>query len=126
MNKRDYYGRTLMIYGMQQLYLTIRFFGPLPGGAEVLVMKDTHSKMFIAEEVKSTSSQNVLPVIESAISLMGIPSKIKTDNEPPFNGHEIKEFCDVFGIEHTPLTPLHPEANGQCEEFMVNMNKKKG
>jgi hypothetical protein len=99
------------------------FFGPLPDGSEILILKDTHSKMVLAEEVKSTSSQNVLPVIDSAISLIGKPAKIKTDNGPPFNGYEFKEFCEVFGIEHTPITPLHPEANGQCEEFMTNMNK---
>jgi hypothetical protein len=64
------------------------FFGPLPDGSEILILKDTHSKMVLAEEVKSTSSQNVLPVIDSAISLMGIPAKIKTDNGPPFNGYE--------------------------------------
>jgi hypothetical protein len=80
--------------------------------------------MVLAEDVKSTRSQNVLPVIVSAISLMGIPAKIKTDNGPPFNGYEFKEFCEVFGVEHTPITPLHPEANGQCEEFMTNMKKR--
>jgi hypothetical protein len=53
------------------------FFGPLPDGSEILILKDTQSKMVLAQEVKSTSSQNVLPVIDSAISLMGMPAKIK-------------------------------------------------
>jgi transposase InsO family protein len=103
--------------------LVVDFFGPLPDGSEIMILKDTQSKMVVADEVKSTSSQNVLPVIESVISLMGIPEKIKSDNGPPFNGHEFKEFCEVFGIKHTPITPLHPESNGQCEVFMKNMNK---
>jgi len=103
--------------------LAADFFGPMPDGSELLVLKDEQSKMVLVEEVKSTSGHNVLPVIESAVSLMGIPATIKTDNGPPFNGHEFKEFCLVFGIKHTPIMPLHPEANGQCEEFMKNMNK---
>ena len=103
--------------------LAVDFFGPLPDGSEIMILKDTQSKMVVADEDKSTSSQNVLPVIESVISLMGIPGRIKSDNGPPFNGQEFKEFCEVFGIKHTPITPLHPESNGQCEVFMKNMNK---
>ena len=41
----------------------------------------------------------------------------------PFNGQVFKDFCETFGIEHTPITPVHPEANGQAEVFMKNMNK---
>ena len=103
--------------------IAVDFFGPLTDGSEVLVIKDTHSKMVIAQEVKSTSCENVLPVIESTISLLGIPEQIKSDNGPPFNSHEFKEFCETFGMKHAPITPLHPESNGQCEEFMKNMNK---
>ena len=57
--------------------IAVDFFGPLTDGSEVLVIKDTHSKMVIAQEVKSTSCENVLPVIESTISLLGIPEQIK-------------------------------------------------
>jgi len=99
------------------------FYGPLPDGSEVLIMKDQHSKMVIAEEVKSTSAANVLPVIEKTISLIGIPAELKSDNGPPFNGQEFKDFCEIFGIDHKPVTPVAPSANGQVEAFMKNMTK---
>ena len=103
--------------------LAVDFYGPPPSNTEVIIIKDEHSKTVIAEEVKSTSNENVLPALEAVISLMGIPMKIKTDNGPPFNAQVFRDFCDTFGIEHTPITPLHPEANGQAEVFMKNMNK---
>ena len=54
---------------------------------------------------------------------MEIPSTFKTDNGQPFNGHEFAKFCDIFGIKHRKVTPLHPPANGHVEVFMRNINK---
>ena len=98
-------------------------FHDLPNGNELLLAKDDATKQVIYEECKSTSAANVLEHLEKAISLMGIPKTFKTDNGPPFNGHEFGEFCDLFGIDHRKLTPLHPQANGQVEVFMRNINK---
>jgi hypothetical protein len=43
---------------------------------------------------------------------MDIPKRIKNDNGPPFNGHELTNFCNHFGIQHHKVTPLYPQANG--------------
>ena len=53
----------------------------------------------------------------------GIPKRIKADNGRPFNGYVFKELFAHFGVRHQRITPLHPEANGLCENFMRNMNK---
>ncbi len=52
---------------------------------------------------------------------MGIPSILKTDNGPPFNGHKFEEFCKYFGIKHRKITPYHPQADGTAEACMKNM-----
>lgn len=103
--------------------ISIDFFGPLPNKHELMVITDAHSKFPIVIEVKSTSASNVLPELESIISLIGIPSSIKSDNGPPFNGYEFTNFCKFFGIEHKKITPLWPQANGQCENFNKNLKK---
>ena len=104
-------------------HLSMDFFGPLPNKNELLVIKDLHSRFPIVVEVKSTSAYNVLPALDNIFSLMGIPERIKSDNGPPFNGIEFKEFCEFFGINHQKITPLWPQANGQCENSNKNLKK---
>ena len=103
--------------------VSLDFFGPLPNGHELLACCDQQSKYPCVEECITTSAANSLPPLEDVISLMGIPHEFCTDNGPPFNGKEFKDFCDFFGIRHRKITPENPRANGQCEVFMRNMNK---
>jgi transposase InsO family protein len=53
----------------------------------------------------------------------GTPRRIETDNGPPFNSREFKEFGREEGFEHHNITPLHPRANGEAERFMQMLNK---
>lgn len=103
--------------------VSIDFFGPLPKNAELMTIIDSHSKFPIVTEVKSTSSIHVLPELDSIFSLMGIPETIKSDNGPPFNGIEFQKFCQHFNIQHKPIQPLWPQANGQVENFNKNLKK---
>ena len=61
--------------------------------------------------------------LEDIFSTFGIPQVLKSDNGPPFNGQEFAKFCTFFGIKHRKVTPLWPQANGQVENFMRNVNK---
>jgi hypothetical protein len=40
-----------------------------------------------------------------------------------FNGNKFKEFSEYLGLRHRKITPLLPQANGQCESFMKNLGK---
>ena len=51
---------------------------------------------------------------------------IKTDNSPPFQGQEFKDFVNQLGIHHRRITPFSPEANGEAERFMPRINKHVG
>ena len=48
---------------------------------------------------------------------------IKTDNRPPFNSQEFKEFAEGLGFSHRKITPLWPKANAEAERFMKTLNK---
>jgi hypothetical protein len=48
---------------------------------------------------------------------------VKSDNGPPFQGHEFTEFAATCGFKHRRITPLWPEANGTVERFMGTLNK---
>ena len=48
---------------------------------------------------------------------------MESDNGPPFNSKEFKEFAKQEGFHHHRITPLHPRANGEAERFMQTLNK---
>jgi hypothetical protein len=50
------------------------------------VVIDTYSKFPEVEIVNSTEAKTCIPKLDTILARYGIPSKIKTDNGPPFNG----------------------------------------
>jgi len=77
----------------------------------------------VVKEVKTTASDYVLPALDDTFSLLGIPSSVKTDNGPPFNGAKFSEFCQYIGIKHQKIAPKNTKANGCAEKFMRNLAK---
>lgn len=55
--------------------------------------------------------------------MFGVPKLIKTDNGPPFNGADFKEFAEHLGFRHRKVTPVWPEAYGEVERFMRTLGK---
>ncbi len=78
--------------------LAMDFFGPLPNSHELLVVMDEFSRMPVVEEITSSAADYVLPKLDSIFSLMRIPSILKTDNGPPFNGHNSKSFVNILEL----------------------------
>lgn len=103
--------------------LAMDFFGPLPNNHELMVVMDEFSRFPVVMEVKSTAAEHVVPALRGIFGLLGIPSVLKTDNGPPFNGGRFSEFCEHMGIKHRKITPEHPQANGQSEVFMRPLAK---
>ena len=48
---------------------------------------------------------------------------LKSDNGPPFNGNEFRQFADYLGFKHRKITPLWPKANAELERFMRTIEK---
>ena len=65
--------------------LAMDFYGPLPNGHELVVVMDETSKNPFYEEVNTTPSEHVFPVLEKLFAFVGVPKVLKTDNGPPFN-----------------------------------------
>ncbi len=97
------------------------FSGPLPSGEAILVVTDTYSRYPEVEIVTSTSAKSVLPAFDKIFTTHGIPQVIKTDHHSTekHSGNS-QQKRDSITIE---LTPRWPEANGQVENFMKNINK---
>ena len=104
-------------------HLATDFHGPLPDGHYFLVIIDEYSRYPIVKIVKSTAARYVIPVLSEVFSLFGIPTQVKTDNGPPFQGNEFQSFLSHMGVKHRKITPFWPRANGMVERFMRNLNR---
>ncbi|KAK3721864.1 hypothetical protein QZH41_011500, partial [Actinostola sp. cb2023] len=61
--------------------------------------------------------------LDAIFSRQGIPDVLKSDNGPPFNGHEFSNFAEYLGFHHRKITPVWPKANGEAERFMRSLKK---
>ncbi|XP_022808223.1 uncharacterized protein K02A2.6-like [Stylophora pistillata] len=52
-------------------------------------------------------------------------TRVETDNGPPFNSKQFKDFAREERFEHHKVTPLHPRASGEVERFVETINKTK-
>ena len=103
--------------------LSLDFYGPLANGRMLLAINDQCTRFPVVVEVASTAASSTLQALDRVFTDFGVPESIMSDNGPPFNGVEFAEFCAHFGTKHRRITPLHPQANGQSENFMRNLKK---
>ena len=103
--------------------ISIDFKGPLKDGKYVLVAYDLYSRYPVVGYCNSTSFTSVKPILDSIFATFGKVHTVKTDNGPPFHGHQFREYAEKKGFYHDRITPRHPRANGECERFLQNLNK---
>ena len=104
--------------------IAIDFYGPVPRtGQYLLVVIDTYSKFPEIEIISSTEAKTCIPKLDTIFARYGIPSKITTDNGPPFNGKEFETYTKTLGIEWKTITPLWPQGNAVVERFMKPIGK---
>ena len=89
----------------------------------LLVVLDEYSRFPIVEIVSSTSANVVIPKLDKIFSEYGIVDVVKSDNGPPFNSQQFKQFSNELGFHHRKITPLWPMANAEVERFMKTIKK---
>ena len=99
------------------------FCGPFPSGDHLLVIMDDYSRYPEVEIVRSTAATTIIPKLDRIFATHGIPDIVKSDNGPPFSGHEFAAYADAKGFQHQKITPLWPAANGEAERFMRTLSK---
>jgi transposase InsO family protein len=62
--------------------------------------------------------------VERIFATHRLPTKMALyyNNGPPFNGHELSTCFKENGISHHIITPIWPQANGEAESFMKQLN----
>ncbi|XP_022783300.1 uncharacterized protein K02A2.6-like [Stylophora pistillata] len=103
--------------------VSVDFGGPYPDGHYNLVIIDKRTQYPVAERVPSTSFQVNKERLKHVFATYGTTRRVETDNRPPFNSKQFKDFAREEGFETHNVTPLHPRANSEMERFMEMINK---
>lgn len=88
-----------------------------------MVIVDSFSKFPVAEVVAFTAFPHVKRALDKVFAMMGLPEEVKSDNGPPFQGQEFREYLENQAIRHRKITPLWPQANGEVERLMSTINR---
>ncbi|KFP91587.1 hypothetical protein N311_10126, partial [Apaloderma vittatum] len=84
-----------------QLWQTdITEYSPVGRLKYIHVSVDTYSHMFWATLHPSSNSKAVQKHLLSCFAVMGVPSKIKTDNGPGYKAETLARFLHAWGVSH--------------------------
>ncbi|XP_040071687.1 uncharacterized protein K02A2.6-like [Ixodes scapularis] len=78
-------------------YVSVDFF--THQGRDFIIMVDFYSFYFEVEEMKTTTASKVKEFCLKAFATHGLPSKLLSDNGPPFGSHDFKQFLENLKIE---------------------------
>ena len=101
----------------------VDFLGPLPTKDLLLVIIDGRTRYPEVKVVRNTSAKSTIRCFESIFARHGIPRTIVSDNGPPFQGDEIRQYMSTNGIKHRKITPIWPQANAEAETLMKPLTK---
>lgn len=104
-------------------FIAIDFYSAKNPDFIILVIVDFFSRFTRATFVKSTSFAATTEALEDTFATYGRPKKILSDNGPPFQSSDFKNWCIDQGIKLVHSTPLLPRQNGMVERFMPNITR---
>ncbi|XP_058031613.1 uncharacterized protein K02A2.6-like [Ahaetulla prasina] len=90
------------------------FAGPYQGQT-FLVLVDAYSRWVELAQMKSTTAEATIRVLERIFATHGLPDIVVSDNGPQFTSASFQSFLARHGIRHAPTAPFHPAANGRAE-----------
>lgn len=106
-------------------FIATDFCGPyaIHGGIYVLVIVDYYSRYMLAMTLKSTDFASTVKCFDVIFDQHGFPKAMKSDNGPPFNSKDYREYCANRGIAPVFSWPLTPQQNGMAEKAMQIVDK---
>nr|CDS30914.1 pol polyprotein [Hymenolepis microstoma] len=102
-------------------HIHVNIVGPLPPSSSfiyILTCIDRYTRWPIAVPLRDTFSASVAKaLIESWISIFGVPSFITTDRRSKVASSLLRQLNQPLSSTHICTTTYHPEANGLVEPF---------
>ena len=80
-----------------------------------LNIADYFSKFLFIYPVRSSHHFKTITYLRELFTTEGVPAIVMSDNGPPFNGDDFKNFARVFDFMHTTSSPHFQQSNGFIE-----------
>ncbi|XP_064475433.1 uncharacterized protein K02A2.6-like [Ornithodoros turicata] len=80
-------------------------------GSEYIVVVDYYSFYFEIQQLKTTTAKEIISFLTETFSTHGIPSKLITDNGPPFSSNTFKEGMKILQVTRVTSSPHYPRTN---------------
>ena len=93
-------------------------------GKKYLLVVDYFSKFPFVERVHTTTAASTTNIFRQIFTSEGAPEVLITDNGPPFNSGEFKQFCQQWNLDHITSSPNHPQSDGQAERTIQTVKQK--
>ncbi len=84
-------------------------------GEDYLLTVDYYSSFVEVDKLRDKKSGEVISLIKTHMSRHGIPDCLFSDNGPPFNSEDFRNFTKVYNFEHVTSSPRYPQSNGKAE-----------
>lgn len=88
-------------------------------GKYYLICADYFSDFFEIDRLHGKTGKEVIGKMNAQIARHGIPDVIVTDNGPPFNSVEFRDFAEKYEFEHRTSSPRYPQSNGKVENAQM-------
>lgn len=82
---------------------------------DFIVIIDYFSKFITVNKLTSKTASSVISQLKNIFAITGLPLEIFSDNGPPFNSSEFKNFAKKYDIQLTTSSPLYPRSNRMAE-----------
>ena len=93
------------------------------GSQQFLIMVDYWSNYFEVQELKQSTSTNVIHAFKVQFARHGIPEVLVPDNMTQFSLSEF-DISQTWGFEHKTSSPRYPQPNGKGEHNSVKVCKE--
>ena len=99
------------------------FLGSLPRKDLLLVVIDVHTRSPAVEIVRTTNVSSTINGFNQIFATHGLRRTIVSDNGPPCQSEELREYKIANGTRNRKITPLLPQANAKAETFIKPVQK---
>ena len=106
--------------------MSIDLASKAPTGEYNLVAIYESGRLPVVKLSKGLTSEEAIRICTQIFREYGLPMELKSDNGPAFKSQEFKDFLKRMGVHHRKITPLNPEANGNCERFLEESDRGDG
>ena len=89
---------------------------PTPAGHRaMLVIIDVFTGFCLLRAMKTTSADEVAPILWDVFTTFGFPKILQSDNGPEFTNDVLRALVRLTGVQHRFISPYNPRADGKVE-----------